>query len=132
MSKGIIDLILVGADRIARNGDFANKVGTYNLAVLANYHKIPMYTVAPWSTFDNTIEAGSQIPIEERSAQEVTHAFSEDLQMRQISNKSPVFNPAFDVTPHELLTGIIAPGQIIKPPYKENIAKAVKHVKTRR
>ena len=132
MSKGKIDLILVGADRIARNGDFANKIGTYNLAVLANYHKVPMYTVAPWSTFDKSIETGLQIPIEERSTQEVTHAFSEDLQMRQISYKSPVFNPAFDVTPHELLTGIIAPGQIIEPPFKENIAKALEHVKTRR
>lgn len=131
MKEGKVQFVLVGADRIAKNGDFANKIGTYNLAVLAKYHNIPMYTVAPWSTFDKTLESGSQIIIEERSSQEVTHAFTEDLQMKQISNESKVFNPAFDVTPHGLLTGIIAPGVIIKPPFKENIATAIQNVKKR-
>ena len=129
MKQGKIDIILVGADRIVGNGDFANKIGTYNLAVLAQYHNVPMYTVAPWSTFDFSIESGEGIIVEERSPEEVTHAFTEDLQMKQISNESNVFNPAFDVTPHELLTGIIAPGIIIKPPFTKTIPEALRNVK---
>lgn len=129
MKQGKIDIILVGADRIVRNGDFANKIGTYNLAVLAQYHKVPMYTVAPWSTFDLSIEAGEGITVEERSTEEVTHALTGDLQMKQISNESNVFNPAFDVTPHELLTGIIAPGIMIKPPFTKTIPEALRNVK---
>ena len=129
MKQGKVDLILVGADRIAMNGDFANKIGTYNLAVLANYHNVPIYTVAPWSTFDQTKETGSDIVIEERTSQEVTHAFSDDLTMHQISAESKVYNPAFDVTPNELLTGIVVPGIIIKPPFKENIHRALQNVK---
>ena len=129
MKQKKVDLILVGADRIAKNGDFANKIGTYNLAVLANYHKVPMYTVAPWSTFDQTKETGAEIQIEERSSKEVTHAFTEDLSLKQISTESKVFNPAFDVTPAELLTGIIAPGIILQPPFRKTIQEALQHVK---
>lgn len=129
MKQGKIDLILVGADRIAMNGDFANKIGTYNLAILANYHKVPMYTVAPWTTFDQTKKTGEDIVIEERASQEVTHAFSDDLTMKQISMQSKVYNPAFDVTPNELLTGIVAPGVLIKPPFTENIKQALQNVK---
>lgn len=131
MKQKKVDLILVGADRIAKNGDFANKIGTYNLAVLANHHNVPMYTVAPWSTFDLTIERGEDIIIEERSAKEVTHAFTEELVYSRISAKSKVFNPAFDVTPNELITGIIAPGKIIQPPFEKTIPEALNHVKKR-
>ena len=131
MKQKKVDLILVGADRIARNGDFANKIGTYNLAVLAKYHKVPMYTVAPWSTFDLTMEKGEDIVIEERPDKEVTHVFTEELVLKQISTQSKVFNPAFDITPNELLTGIIAPGIILKPPFEKTIPEALKHVKKR-
>ena len=129
MKQGKIDIILVGADRIAKNGDFANKIGTYNLAILAKYHNVPMFTVAPWSTFDLSIKSGEEIIVEQRASKEVTHAFTEDLKLKQISNESKVFNPAFDVTPNELLTGIIAPGIIIKPPFEKNIQEALEHVK---
>jgi methylthioribose-1-phosphate isomerase len=128
MKEGKIDLILVGADRIAKNGDFANKIGTYNLAVLAKYHRVEIYSVAPWSTFAET-KTGDEIVIEERSAEEVTHIFTEKLEMNQINNNSKVYNPSFDITPHELLTGIIAPGVIIKPPFEKNIAEALRNVK---
>ena len=129
MKEGKIDLILVGADRIAMNGDFANKIGTYNLAVLAKYHKVPMYTVAPWSTFDQAKKTGTEIIIEQRSSEEVTHAYTEDLTMHQIGMDSKVYNPAFDVTPNELLTGIIAPGVILKAPFVKSIAEALENVK---
>ncbi len=130
MKDGKIDLILVGADRIAKNGDFANKIGTYNLAVLAKYHKVSMYTVAPWSTFDLSMETGKDIVIEERSSKEVTHIFTEDLILKQVaSTQSKVFNPAFDITPNTLITGIIAPGIILRPPYDKTIPEALSNVK---
>jgi methylthioribose-1-phosphate isomerase len=122
MEKGM-DIVLVGADRIALNGDFANKIGTYSLAILANFHQIPFYSVAPWSTFDKNIQTGKEIPIEERSPDEVHKAWSEGLQYHQITNESPVYNPAFDITPNSLLTGIIAPGVVLKQPLKESIRK---------
>ena len=116
MQQGRIDIILVGADRIVSNGDFANKIGTYSLAILAKYHKIPFYVVAPWSTFDLNIETGKDIPIEERSSDEVTNVLGSDQKYHQITNQmSSVYNPAFDITPESLITGIIAPGIIFKP-----------------
>lgn len=123
MRRGEVDLVLVGADRIAMNGDVANKIGTYSLAVLASHHTIPIYSVAPWSTFDTQLQTGDDIPIEERSRKEVRQALSDDLTYHPIINQSsPVHNPAFDVTPNELLTGIITPGQILHPPLVEAIA----------
>lgn len=103
MSQRKIDAIFVGADRIARNGDVANKIGTYNLAVLAKYHEIPFYIVAPTSTIDLGCENGNQIPIEQRSSKEITHFRDEAIGLEGVS----VYNPAFDVTPHSLITAIV-------------------------
>ena len=98
MAQGKIDCVIVGADRIARNGDTANKIGTYGLAVLAQYHKIPFYVAAPLSTFDLSLETGAEIPIEQRAAAEV---------LPQPIEGVGVYNPAFDVTPGELVTAFI-------------------------
>jgi methylthioribose-1-phosphate isomerase len=123
MQQGKIDKVIAGADRIAANGDAANKIGTYNLAVLSSYHKVPFYIAAPASTFDLKIKSGRDIPIEERKAQEVTELFFKS----PISAKGiKVFNPAFDVTPHNLITAIITDKGIIRPPYITNIAKQLK------
>ncbi len=121
MKQGKVDAIFTGADRIASNGDTANKIGTYSLAVLAKHHGIPLYIVAPRSTFDFKIQSGRQIPIEERSVQEVTHFC--DIQTAPKGVK--VFNPAFDVTDHELIAGIVTECGIIRPPFKENIKKTL-------
>ncbi|MDP2939581.1 MAG: S-methyl-5-thioribose-1-phosphate isomerase [Candidatus Omnitrophota bacterium] len=117
MANKKIDKIFVGADRIAANGDTANKIGTYNLAVLAKYHKIPFYVVAPASTFDLGIQSGNQIPIENRSGREITHIFGRSIAPSGIKT----YNPAFDVTPHKLITAIITERGIIESPFKENI-----------
>lgn len=120
MAQGKIDRVIAGADRIAANADTANKIGTYNLAVLSYYHKIPFYIAAPASTFDLNIKTGKDIPIEERKAKEVTDLFFK----KPIAPKGiKVFNPAFDVTPHNLITAIITDRGIIKAPYKRNIVK---------
>ncbi|MEK6727889.1 MAG: S-methyl-5-thioribose-1-phosphate isomerase [Candidatus Omnitrophota bacterium] len=120
MAQGKIDKVIAGADRIAANGDTANKIGTYSLAVLAHFHKIPFYIAAPESTFDFSIKSGKDIPIEQRSHLEVTRLFSKNL----IAPKNvKVFNPAFDVTPHKLITAIITDRGIIKAPFLKNIAK---------
>ena len=120
MQQGKIDKVIAGADRIAADGDTANKIGTYNLAVLSHYHKIPFYIAAPHSTFDLRIKTGRDIPIEERKAGEVTELFFK----RPITAKGiKVFNPAFDVSPHNLITAIITDKGIIRPPYRRNIAK---------
>lgn len=103
MAKGKIDMVFVGADRIAANGDTANKIGTYNLAVLADCHKIPFYVVAPMSTFDFRLKTGRDIPIEERSGDEVRGALGKMIAPRNVK----VYNPAFDVTPAKLITAII-------------------------
>ena len=109
MKQGLVDAIIVGADRIAANHDIANKIGTYALAVLANYHKIPFYVAAPDSTFDPNIASGNEIVIEERSANEVVF-----IKNRRIAPEGvKVRHPAFDVTPHELITGIITPNGVI-------------------
>lgn len=123
MQKGQIDKILVGADRIAANGDTANKIGTYNLAVLAKYHKIPFYVVAPFSTFDLSLAEGSSIPIEQRNPAEVTRIMN---RLKIAHQKVKAVNPAFDVTPHKLITAIISDRGIIYPPFKPTIAKLIK------
>lgn len=120
MSKGMIDMVVVGADRIAANGDTANKIGTYNLAIVANYHNVPFYIAAPLSTIDVTIETGKEIPIEERSHEEVTHINGQSVCAEGVK----VINPGFDVTPHELIKGIITEKGILYPPYNESIKKA--------
>lgn len=118
MRRGKINAVFVGADRIARNGDFANKIGTYSLAVAASYHKIPFYCVAPFSTFDLTLARGSQIPIEERDKSEVTSLlFKKPIAPQGVS----VFNPSFDMTPACLTTGIITEKGIIRKPFEKNI-----------
>ncbi len=114
-----IDLILVGADRIALNGDTANKIGTFMLSVLAKEYDVPFYVVAPTSTIDFSIESGDEIVIEERDAKEVTHIET----IRIAPEGIEVYNPAFDVTPHENIRGIITEKGIIRPPFKENIIK---------
>jgi len=116
---GKIDLILVGADRIASNGDTANKIGTFMLSVVAKTYNVPFYVVAPSSTFDLSIKSGEDIIIEERSPDEVLK-----IGNTQIAPKDfPVYNPAFDVTPHENITAIICEKAVIRKPFSENIAK---------
>jgi methylthioribose-1-phosphate isomerase len=117
MSSGEVDLVIVGADRIAANGDVANKIGTYPLAVLAKRHGIPFYVAAPLSTFDASIPDGSKIPIEERPADEVTGY----REARWAPRGVKVRNPAFDVTPAELVTGIICERGVILSPDREKI-----------
>ena len=120
MSRGLVDRAVVGADRIAANGDTANKIGTYTAAVLANRHGVPFYVAAPLSTIDRDTPSGSEIPIEERPADEVTHVFGADV----APDEAPAANFAFDVTPHELITGIITDAGVLEPPYTESIAAA--------
>lgn len=119
MSKGMVDLIVVGADRIAANGDTANKIGTYSLAVLAKEHHIPMYIAAPLSTIDMSLTSGEEIPIEERKADEVLFITGK----RIAPEGAQVFNPAFDVTPNRLITAIITDKGIVKAPYEKNLRK---------
>jgi methylthioribose-1-phosphate isomerase len=122
MSKGDVDVVVVGADRIAANGDVVNKIGTYALAVLAKRHNIPFYVAAPLSTFDPKIPDGSHIPIEERPAEEVTGYRGTRWAPEGVS----VRNPAFDETPAELVTGIVTEKGIASPPYRESIAALLK------
>jgi len=119
MAKGGVDLVVVGCDRMAANGDFANKIGTYSVAVNAKHHGVPFYTALPCSSIDLSISNGSAIPIEERDSDELrtlsgTQTAPED---------AAVWNPAFDVTPHSLLTGIITERGILYPPFRENLAR---------
>jgi len=118
MAAGKIDKIITGADRIARNGDTANKIGTYTLAVLARAHAIPFYIAAPFSTFDFSIESGASIPIEEREGREITHIASR--RFAPVGVKT--YNPAFDITPAELISAIVTEGGILRFPYREAIA----------
>lgn len=118
MRQGKVDKVFVGADRIAANGDAANKIGTYSLAVLAKHHKIPFYVVAPSSSFDLSLKNGSYIPIEERSPDEVRQVFG-----KQIAPKSAkVYNPAFDVTDNALIAAIVTEKGIFRKPYVKNLA----------
>jgi methylthioribose-1-phosphate isomerase len=120
MGDGEIDLIITGADRIAANGDSANKIGTFNLAVLAKYHKIPFYIAAPQSTFDLNLSSGNQIKIEMRKPEEVRTIL---LKKEVAPRGAKVINPAFDVTGHRLISGIITDKGIIKPPFSKNIKR---------
>ena len=120
MSKGMIQMVVVGADRIAANGDTANKIGTYTVAIAAKYHNVPFYIAAPLSTIDTSIKSGKEIPIEERSHEEVTHINGDWICAKDVN----IINPGFDVTPHELITGIITEKGILKPNFTESIAKA--------
>jgi methylthioribose-1-phosphate isomerase len=119
MKERKIDLVVVGADRIAANGDAANKIGTYGVALLAKAHGIPFYVAAPSSTFDLTIEDGSAIPIEQRDPREITHSFGRATAPEGVD----VYNPAFDVTPAELIAGIITERGIIRPVNTETVAE---------
>lgn len=118
MKKGMIDMVVVGADRIAANGDAANKIGTYTVAISAKYHNVPFYVAAPLSTIDTSIATGDEIVIEERSHKEVTEINGKPICAEGVN----VINPGFDVTPNELITGIITEKGIIKPDYKKSIA----------
>ncbi|MBI2660314.1 S-methyl-5-thioribose-1-phosphate isomerase [Candidatus Woesearchaeota archaeon] len=131
MKQGKIDFVIVGADRIAMNGDVANKIGTYEKAVLANENNIPFYVAAPLSTFDSKCRSGSEIPIEERSEDEVLFMHGKDEEgnikkFRISPQESPAKNPAFDVTPAKYITGIITEKGIIKP-IKEEIERFVRN-----
>jgi len=119
MSKGWVQAVIVGTDRIAANGDVANKIGTYGVAVLAKAHGIPFYVASPLSTIDLDTETGAEIPIEERPDEEITHMG--DRRVAPVDIK--VFNPAFDVTPNEYVTAIITEKGIVRAPYQENLKK---------
>jgi methylthioribose-1-phosphate isomerase len=119
MAKGRIDKILVGADRIAANGDAANKIGTYNLAVLARHHMIPFYVVAPLSSFDFRLKTGRDIPIEERNGDEVRALCGKFIAPKNVK----VYNPAFDITPNEYITAIVTERGIIRKPYAKTLER---------
>ncbi len=119
MKEGKIDLILVGADRIARNGDTANKIGTYSLAVLARYHRIPFYVIAPTSTIDWKLPRGETIPIEKRGGEEVTHIGSKRVAPEGVE----VYNPAFDITPNQLIQAIVTEKGILYRPFQESLKR---------
>ncbi|MBI5970880.1 MAG: S-methyl-5-thioribose-1-phosphate isomerase [Deltaproteobacteria bacterium] len=117
MKKGLINAVVVGADRIAANGDVANKIGTYTVAILAREHRIPFYVAAPLSTIDLKIKHGDRIPIEERSSKEVTH-----IQGKMVAPKGiKVKNPAFDVTPNALVSAIITEKGVVRKPYVKGL-----------
>jgi methylthioribose-1-phosphate isomerase len=117
MRQGKIDCVIVGADRIAANGDTANKIGTYGVAVLAHYHGIPFYVAAPFSTIDLNLATGAQIPIEQRETIEMTHIDGVRISPEGVA----VLNPAFDVTPGGLITGLITERGVLEPPYEETL-----------
>lgn len=119
MKREQIDKIFVGADRIAANGDTANKIGTYGLAVLARAHKIPFYVAAPISTFDLSLKSGKDIPIEQRNKKEVTHILGKPIAPARVK----VYNPAFDVTPHHLISAFITEAGILRKPYLKSLKK---------
>lgn len=119
MKSGQVDAVVVGADRIAANGDTANKIGTYMVAVLAKQHNIPFYVAAPMTTLDLSLSSGEEIPIEERDASEITHIRDHQLGPEGVS----VQNPAFDVTPNELITAIITDKGIAEPPFQASLKK---------
>ena len=121
MRAGRVDLVLFGADRAAANGDVVNKIGSYKLAVLARENGIPCYSVVPSSTIDLSLRSGDDIPIEERSAEEITIVDGQRIAPEAV----PVYNPAFDVTPHRYLTGIITERGIAYPPFERNIRRLI-------
>jgi methylthioribose-1-phosphate isomerase len=124
MRAGEIDLVVVGADRIAANGDTANKIGTYTVAVMSKEHNIPFYVAAPLSTIDLSTPDGDQIPIEERDQREVSHLGASQLTPAGAN----IRNPAFDITPHRYITGIVTERGILRPPYSESLKQAFAHL----
>ena len=125
MKQGKISKVIVGADWIAANGDVANKIGTYSLAVLTKEHNIPFYVAAPLSTIDISIKNGDEIPIEERNAEEITTIRG----IRVAPEGVQVYNPAFDVTPNRYITAIVTEAGVVFPPYQEGIGRIVRHLK---
>jgi methylthioribose-1-phosphate isomerase len=125
MRQGKIDAVVVGADRIAANGDTANKIGTYATAVMARAHGLPFYVAAPTSTIDLTLADGGAIPIEERAVEEVTHVSSGEETVRLAPEGIAVYNPAFDVTPAELITAIITERGVAQPPNRETVRRVM-------
>jgi methylthioribose-1-phosphate isomerase len=128
MRLGKVQVVLYGADRVAANGDVANKIGSYKLAVLAKENGIPCYAVVPTPTIDLSLPHGDLIPIEERGAEEVTMVGAERIAPEDVA----VYNPAFDVTPHRYLTGIITEEGICYPPFEISLRKAVEAAERRR
>jgi methylthioribose-1-phosphate isomerase len=122
MKQQLVQAVIVGADRIALNGDVANKIGTYSVAVLAQKHNIPFYVAAPLSSFDFSLQTGDGIPIEERDSCEVAAFGGQIVAPAGVD----VFNPAFDVTPHELVTAIITERGVLRPPFCTAIASIQK------
>jgi methylthioribose-1-phosphate isomerase len=123
MQEGKVDAVVVGCDRVAANGDVANKIGTYGIAVLAKRHGIPFYVAGPTSSIDVDCPSGKEIPIEQRDPTEVSHIFGRALAPKGVR----VFNPAFDVTSQDLVSALITEKGVIHPPYQENIRKHVSH-----
>jgi methylthioribose-1-phosphate isomerase len=119
MSQGKIDAVITGTDRVAANGDVANKIGTMSVAILAKHFGIPMYIAAPSPTIDMNAPTRKDIPIEERDPREITHWYGKQIAPESVK----VYNPAFDVTPHELITAIVTDKGVVKPPFKENLKK---------
>ncbi len=117
MQQGRVDAVVVGCDRIAANGDVANKIGTYGIAVLAQRHRVPFYVAGPTSSIDLNCPSGKEIPIEQRDPKEVSHLFGHAVAPRGVR----IFNPAFDVTDHELVSAIITEKGVITPPFSQNI-----------
>jgi methylthioribose-1-phosphate isomerase len=126
MGRGEVDCIIVGADRIVANGDVANKIGTYGLAVLAHAHAIPFYVAAPTSTLDMNLASGDEIPIEQRDPGEVTQLAGQPLAPEGV----PAAHPAFDVTPHDLVTAIITERGVVEPPFEKNLRRVMQDVQT--
>jgi methylthioribose-1-phosphate isomerase len=122
MQRGEVDCVIVGADRIVANGDVANKIGTYSLAVLARAHSIPFYVAAPTSTIDLSTANGDGIPIEERDPTEVTSLAGHSLAPDGVR----AAHPAFDVTPHDLVTAIITENGVVEPPFETNLRRVVR------
>ena len=122
MSKGRIQAVIVGADRIAANGDTANKIGTYGVSILAREHGIPFYVAAPWSTIDVGTASGEQIPIEQRDPREVTHSNGKQMTPDGVG----IENPAFDVTPAKYITAIVTERGILRAPFTASIAAMAK------
>ncbi len=122
MQHGKVDVIIVGADRIAADGSVANKIGTYSVAVLAKFHNVPFYVAAPFSTFDMSIHEGENIPIEVRGNDEIRKIAGKPIAPGEVD----CWNPAFDITPPDLITGIITEKGIVTPPYRENIEQLAK------
>ena len=120
MAKGLINMVVTGADRIAANGDTANKIGTYSVAIAAKYHNIPFYIAAPLSTIDLSVKSGNDIPIEQRSSDEVTHINGDWICAKNVN----IINPSFDITPNSLISGIITEKGILKPDFTYSIKNA--------